>query len=295
MDARFAYVFNRYLLYFTGKILQCLIFLPQFDDYILYAQSDKIKKMLNSQHEGRRTESWKDNISFTLIEPREPGNIGASARAIESMGFQRLELVKPMEFLTEEARQMACNSIRILEDAKVHPNFEEAIKDKNLIIGTTRRLGRQRGLILPLKDSIKRIITAAKKNKIAILFGRERNGLTNQEVEKCGFMMTIPADPRSPSLNLAQSVLLVAYELGRNSYKANSPALATHKEIENLYAQVHSTLKLLGYIPRGDRDIETKIMRNIKHLVGRTGLTDWELKMIRGICAQIEKRIRNHR
>jgi TrmH family RNA methyltransferase len=251
--------------------------------------------MLSSQQEGCRIESWKDNISFMLIEPREPGNIGASARAMESMGFQKLELVKSMEFLTEEARQMACNSIRILENAKVHINFKEAIRDKNLIIGTTRRLGRQRGLILPLKDSIKRIITAAKKNKIAILFGRERNGLTNHEVEKCGFMMTVPADPRSPSLNLAQSVLLVAYELSQNSYETNSPDLVTHKEIENLYGKVHSTLKLLGYIPRGDRDIETKIMRNIKHLVGRAGLTDWELKMIHGMCAQIEKKIRNRR
>jgi TrmH family RNA methyltransferase len=238
-----------------------------------------------------KMESWKDNISFILIEPREPGNIGASARAMESMGFEKLELVKPVKFLTEEARQMACNSIDILENAKVHVNFKDAITDKNLIIGTTRRLGRQRGLILPLKDCVRRITTAARKNKIAILFGRERNGLTNQEVEKCGLMMTIPADPRSPSLNLAQSVLLVAYELSQKTYKMDSPALISHEEIERLYRQVQSALKLLEYIPRGDRDIESKIMRNIKHLIGRAGLTEWELKMIYSICSRIEKKI----
>ncbi len=130
--------------------------------------------------------SWKDNISFILIEPKEPGNIGASARAMKNMGFKNLELVNPVEFLAEEARRMAYNEVEVLEKATVYSSFRDAIKDKNLIIGTTRRLGKRRGLILPLKDGIKRVITAARKNKIAILFGRKDKGLTNQEVEECG-------------------------------------------------------------------------------------------------------------
>ncbi len=77
-------------------------------------------------------------------------------------------------------------------------------------------------MILPLRDSVKRIISSAKKNKVAILFGREKNGLTNEEVDKCGFLITIPANPYAPSLNLAQSIMLVAYEIGYKNYSAVS-------------------------------------------------------------------------
>jgi len=236
-------------------------------------------------------ENWKDNIHFILVEPKEAGNIGASARAMKNMGFKNLELINPVEFLNDEGRRMACNDVDVLEKAKVHKNFGDAIKDKGIVIGATRRLGKRRGLILPVKDGLKRAITAAKKNKVAILFGRESKGLSNKEVEECGFMITIPADPLSPSLNLAQSVLLVAYELGQKTYKATSPELVKRAELETLYSHIQATLKLLDYIPRGNRDLETRIMRNLKHLFGRAGLTDWELRMIYGICSQVEKKI----
>jgi TrmH family RNA methyltransferase len=236
--------------------------------------------------------SWKDNISFILVEPREPGNVGASARALKNMGFNNLELVNPGNFLTEEARQMACNAADILEKAKIYSKFKDALKDKNLIIGTTRRLGRQRGLLTPLKESIKRIIISAKRNNVAILFGRERNGLNNHEVEKCDFLVTIPADPSFPSLNLAQSVLIAAYELCRKTYKTELPLFVNHDEREKLYEHIRNTLKLLEYVPRGDRDIDAKIMKNIKQIVGRAGLTEWELGMLHGICTQVERRLK---
>jgi len=235
---------------------------------------------------------WKENISFILVEPKEPGNIGAAARAIKNMGFKNLELVNPARFITDESKRMACNALDILKHAKAYSDFKEAVQQKALIIGTTRRLGKRRGLILPLRDGVKRAIEAAQKNKIAILFGSEEKGLTNKEVDECGFLLTIPSDPSAPSLNLAQSVLLVAYELSRETYKTTAPVLSTHEELERLYDRIRSTLLLLEYIPRGDRDLEKAIMRNIKHLIGRAGLTDWELKMLHGICSQIEKRIR---
>lgn len=235
--------------------------------------------------------SWKDNISFVLIEPKEPGNIGASARAMKNMGFMNLELVHPGYFFAAEAKQMACQGLEVIEKAKIHKRFDDALVDKSLIVGTTRRLGKRRGLIIPLEDSVKRIIAAAKKNKVAILFGRERNGLTNKEVEKCGLLITIPADPETPSLNLAQSVMLVAYELSRKTCKTEPPVLVKQKELEYLYTRILATLRLLEYIPRGDRDLETKIMRNLKHLIGRAGLTEWELNLIYGICTQVERKI----
>ena len=237
-------------------------------------------------------QAWKDNISFVLIEPKEPGNIGASARAMKNMGFRNLELVKPADHLSEEARQMACQGTDVLENAKVYPTFGAAIRGKQFIVGTTRRTGRTRGMIVPVKESIRKIIRTAGKNKIAILFGRERNGLTNKEVEQCGFLITIPSDPSSPSLNLAQSVLLVAYELGQKTYKSVSPEFVTHEALEDLNRHIRATLRILDYAPRGDSDIEKTIMRNLKHLIGRAGLTEWELKMIHGLCTQVEKRIK---
>ena len=237
--------------------------------------------------------NWKDNISFILVEPKAPGNVGASARAMKNMGFTNLELVYPGYFFASEAKQMACQGVEILEKARIHERLEDALVDKNLIVGATRRLGKRRGLIIQLEDSVKRIITSARKNKVAILFGRERTGLTNQEVEKCGFLITIPADASFSSFNLAQSVLLVAYELSRKTYKTEVPALVKHEELDLLYKKIQSTLELLEYIPRGDRDLEKKIVRNLKHLIGRAGLTDWELKMLQGICSQIERKMKD--
>ena len=238
-----------------------------------------------------KTASWKDNISFILVEPREPGNIGASARAMKNMGFTHLELVKPLSFVTDEAKRMACNAFDILARAKTYGNLDEALQAKTLVVGTTRRLGRTRGLILPLEEGIKKVISSAKKNRVAILFGREDKGLNNREVEECGFLITIPSDPSSPSLNLAQSVLLVAYELGRKTYRGQFPRAVTRAELEMLHQHIHDTLKLLEYIPRGNRDLETRIMRNLRHLIDRAGLTDWELNMLHGICGQIEKKV----
>jgi TrmH family RNA methyltransferase len=212
---------------------------------------------------------------------------------MKNMGFTNLELVYPGYFFASEAKQMACQGVEILEKARIHERLEDALVDKNLIVGTTRRLGKRRGLIIPLEDSVKRIITSARKNKVAILFGRERTGLTNQEVEKCGFLITIPADASFSSFNLAQSVLLVAYELSRKTYKPEVPALVKHEELDLLYKKIQSTLELLEYIPRGDRELEKKIMRNLKHLIGRAGLTDWELKMLQGICSQIERKMKD--
>ena len=235
---------------------------------------------------------WKDNVFFVLVEPKEAGNIGASARAMKNMGFKNLEVVTRRNFLTDESRRMACNAADVLESAVVHASFKGAIRGKNIIIGTTRRTGKRRGLILPLKEGIKKAVSASKKNKIAIVFGREDKGLNNREVEECGFLITIPANSLSASLNLSQSVLLVAYELSQKTYKAEFPELARQKEIDSLYRRIRSTLRLLEYIPRGSNDLEMKIMRNLKRLIGRAWLTEWELKMFYGMCSQVEKKVR---
>lgn len=257
---------------------------------------------------------WKNNICFVLVEPKEPGNIGASARAMKNMGFLDLCLVNPPPQMTEEGRWFARNAHDVLDSAKICATFEESIRDKSIIVGTTRRIGKRRGLIFPVEQGVKRIFDIASGgNKIAILFGREARGLFNEEVEECGFMLTIPSSKIQPSLNLSQAVLITAYELSKVEFKApegegqiygstqphplypspypSSAALAAHEDIRALYKRISRALELLDYIPKGDRNLEKKILANLKHFIGRAGLTEWELKMLYGLCWQVEKKI----
>ncbi len=236
----------------------------------------------------------KDNIYFVLVEPREKGNIGASARALKNMGFKNLVLVNPPQGYAEKKSEdfwLACHATDLLQEAIVCKNLPEALKDKQFVVGTTRRTGKKRGLILPVKEAVKEIKKAAQQNKVAILFGREDRGLTNEEVLECGLLAYIPTSEEAPSLNLAQAVLLMAYELSQGEFPEPCPEYAPHEEVEALIGHIRKVLKLLEYIPRGDRDMEERIIRNLKHLLGRTGLTPWELRMLHGICSQIEKKL----
>ncbi len=285
-------------------------------------------------------ENWKDNVSFVLVEPKESGNIGASARAIKNMGFMNLCMVNPPSQLTDEARWFACNALDVLETARSYPDFKSAIADKSIVVGTSRRTGKRRGMILPLEQGARKIIEKAKAGKVAILFGREAKGLLNEEVDECGLLLTIPTSKEHRSLNLSQAVMIVAYELLKAGYEEKAKGeehgeaakgeglkakgetdskgkrrrvrgenqkpsprmfesgefgtqLVSYEEISTLYNRMTETLKLLEYIPRGDRDLEAKIMQNLKHFIARAGLTDWELNMIHGILTQIEKKVKN--
>lgn len=241
------------------------------------------------------TVNWKDNIYFVLVEPKEPGNIGASARAIKNMGFKNLCLVSPKNILTDESRWLAHNALNVLESAVIYSSLQDAISDKAIVAGTTRRIGKRRGVILPVAEGVERLYITAKNNKIAILFGREDKGLFNEEIECCGLLLTIPASSEQPSLNLAQAVLIVAYELSKIELacKANANEnifLVEQTELNVLYERIIQCLFLLGYSPKVDQHLEKKIMQNLKHFFGRAGLTNWELKMLHGICSQIIER-----
>jgi TrmH family RNA methyltransferase len=212
------------------------------------------------------------------------------------MGFRRLALVNPAP-MTDEARWMAHNSLDIMRKASIHETLADAVKDKAIIVGTTRRKGKRRGLIFNADEGACKIRELACKNRVAILFGREDRGLLNEEVEECGFLLSIPADPEQPSLNLAQAVLIIAYELSRAEYRGaaavgRTEPLISHQELINLYSRISETLKQLEYIPAGDRDLEKKMMMNLKHFIGRAGITEWEMNMLHGICTRIERKLR---
>ncbi|HBH62890.1 MAG TPA: hypothetical protein DDX85_14375 [Nitrospiraceae bacterium] len=249
---------------------------------------------------------WKDNVYFTLVEPREPGNIGACARAIKNMDFKKLCLVNPPALMTDEAQWFARNSLDVLDSAETRGSVHDAIRDKHYVVGTSRRRGKRRGAFLPVEEGARRIFEIAHTNKVAVLFGREDRGLFNEEVEECAFLMTIPANKKQPSLNLAQAVMIIAYEISKAGMKggkdtdrhteerlltATPPKMACQDELVLLYERLENALRLIEYIPPNDKIVRRKIMQNLKHCLGRAGLTDWEFNMFHGICKRIEQKM----
>lgn len=232
---------------------------------------------------------WKNNVSFILVEPKEPGNIGSAARAIKNMGFKNLELVNPADYHSAETRGFAHQSMDILKRARIYDSLGDAIRDKSIVVGTTRRTGKIRGLMYPFQELVRRIPALAKGNKVAFVFGREDRGLTNEEIRQCGYLTTIPSDKAQPSLNLAQAVLIVAYEISQIRRVSGAEKLLSREELAPLFERINHAIKLLGYQPRGSRDLEKSIMKNIRNILGRSGLTDWEARMIVGLCSRSEE------
>lgn len=232
---------------------------------------------------------WQDNVSFVLIETMESGNIGASARALKNLGFSRLELVSPIKFPSEEAGWFAHGAEDLLSHTRVHSDLTSALKGKSVVIGTTRRPGRKRGLVYPVRKAVKQIRSLSQHNHIALLFGREDRGLTNEETAACSLMISIPASPEHPSFNLAQAVLLIAYELSYGDHPdAPSPAVISSEEFSSLFERIKKVMKMAGYRAKGIRHTEEHIMTQLRRLIARAGITEKEARMLHGIISQIQ-------
>jgi tRNA C32,U32 (ribose-2'-O)-methylase TrmJ len=208
---------------------------------------------------------WKNNVHFVLVEPEEAGNVGASARALKNMGFGNLALVNPPA-LTDEARWFAHLALDVLDGATVHHTLKDAIKDMHLVMGTTRRKGKKRGVFRNIEEGMEDVASL------------------------------IPANPEHPSLNLSHAVMVVAYELSRAGLRlTGSPATekdpVTHGELDTLYGRFSRALKLLDFPRRGSRDPAASTLRQLRHVIGRADITRQELDMFHGMCSQIEKRL----
>ncbi len=239
---------------------------------------------------------WKRDVHFVLVEPRESGNIGATARAMKNMGFKHLRLVKPPEVLKDEARWFARGALDVLDGARTYGTIEDALRDISFVVCTTRRKGRRRGVFLPIEEGAEKIREFALSGRTAVLFGREQRGLYNEELDFCGFMLSIPVQKEQPSLNLAQAVLITAYELSRAGRepraKAEKGVYASREEIAALEDSISGVLSLLGYGVQGSRDIKKIAMTNLRRFVARAGLMRSELKTLQGLYARIERKLR---
>lgn len=199
----------------------------------------------------------RENINFILVEPKHPGNIGASARALKTMGFKNLILVNPVDFKVPEAKFMAHASGDLLKNIKTENTLKEALKKINFVIATTQR---NRGYHLPFytpKELADKIIPISQNNKLALVFGREDSGLTNEELRACHVTSTIPANVRHPSLNLSQSVMIYCYELFNTSFEVEKKYYwkhASYQEIEGVFEHLCNSLKNINFIPKDNWD-----------------------------------------
>jgi TrmH family RNA methyltransferase len=195
----------------------------------------------------------RENISFILLEPQYPGNIGAAARALKTMGFQSLVLINPGDFHAPEAKWMAHASEDILNDLIIKDSLKKVVVDFKLVIATTQRT---REFHLPFftpPELARKIIPISQNNKIAIVFGREHSGLTNDELRLCHISSTIPASVKHPSLNLAQAVMIYCYEFYNQSFEAEkkySWKYASYNEIESVFEHLRKSLTQVNFKPK---------------------------------------------
>lgn len=188
-------------------------------------------------------------ISFILVEPSTPENVGASARAIKTMGFQNLLLINPCDHLSDPARWLAHGSGEILENAKVFSSLADAVSCFDFIIGTTaknRSVKNDYHFLHQLPGLLKSKGNAVKK--VAVVFGREESGLRNEELKLCHVVTTVPMKTTFPSLNLAQAVMLYAWELSKVEMTVSAATSAKEDEsFRSLYGKVEFLLKETGF------------------------------------------------
>jgi tRNA/rRNA methyltransferase len=242
-----------------------------------------------------------DRIRFVLVEPSHPGNIGAAARAIRTMGFGRLAVVAPREpgFRDHpEALAFATHAADVLRAATVHPSLPQALDGVRLsfaMTGYARQFGPP---LVGLREAAARASAHAAREPgdIAFVFGGERNGLANEDVERCGACCAIAADAQAASLNLAQAVQVAAYECRLAlAGDAIDPRLAPfaaeppagHRHLEAMFVHLEQALVELGYL---DPAQPKRLMSRLRRLLARAQPTDTEVDILRGIAAAIIRR-----
>lgn len=229
-----------------------------------------------------------DSLAIVLHRPRYPENIGAAARAMHNMGLGELIVVAPRNCDLTRILKMATHAaVEIVEQMQVFDTLKEALSEFNYVIGTTARLGKQRRVIATPSKLVQKLISISQKNHIAMLFGPEDKGLSNEEIRHCHILATIPTAEFS-SLNLAQAVMIMCYEIflaGTEEEIESLPRLATRHELDGMYDQLKDILVRINYINPENPDYW---MNRVRQFLTRMQLRAREVSIIRGVCRQID-------
>ena len=228
------------------------------------------------------------NFSIVLSHPKIPENIGAAARAACNMGIGGLIVVAPDDPDVEKMLKMATHTAaHFIREMKVYSGLKEALASFSYIVGSSARTGRGRRSILTPREVAPLLVQKADQNKIALVFGTEDKGLTNAEISLCHQLVKIPTAEFS-SLNLAQAVMIVCYEIFLANFKPQQkdiPRLANSQELELMYEKVKETLIKISFIHPSNPD---HWMMNVRRFCSRIGLSKNEVNFLMGVCRQIE-------
>lgn len=236
-----------------------------------------------------------DRIRIVLMQTSHPGNIGSVARAMKTMGLSRLYLVAPLHFPHDKANEMASGALDLLESAIVVENLDDAIADCSLVIGSSARMRAIPWPLLNPREMAEKIKKEPVDSEIAILFGREQSGLTNEELQRCHLHIHIPANPEYSSLNIAAAVQVITYELRMMNFNSTSEEqtwdyrLATTDEMEKFFHHLQEVLIQINFLklhaPR-------KLMTRLRRLFFRTRLDVMEMNILRGMLTSIQEKIK---
>ncbi len=230
-------------------------------------------------------------VRVVLVRTTHPGNVGAAARAMRTMGITRLVLVDPKRLPDPEATAMAAGADAVLASAQVVGSLRQALAGCALAVGLSARPRAFAGRVLPVRDAALEAARGAAAGDVALVFGTEMSGLSNDELAQCAIAATIPADPGYASLNLAAAVQVAAYEMrmavGAGSvWSAPRFREATHDEVEALYAHARATLTAMRFL---DPAHPKRLLPRLRRLFGRAGLEREEVNILRGILARVDQ------
>jgi len=230
------------------------------------------------------------NMRIVLVRPQGMMNIGSVARAMKNVGLWELALVDPAgPPLHPDARVMAVRAHDILGDALIFSRLADAIADCTWVIGTTRRRGKGREGVIDSRQLGSEISEIMQQNKVAVVFGPEDRGLTNRDLDLCQCLVTIPTHEDYGSLNLAQSVMIICYELFLAVHHREASfqirRMAPSEELEGMYRHMEETLMCIGFL---DRNNPKRMMAALRRIFSRARLSPREVKILRGICRQAQ-------
>jgi len=231
------------------------------------------------------------SIRIVLTRVSHPGNIGSAARAMKTMGLERLCLVAPERFPATEATVMAAGADDVLDRAEVFPDVRSAVADCGLVVGTTARGRHLPWRIVEPREAAAEVAAAAESSNVAVLFGAERTGLTNDEIELCQCLLTIPTGSSYGSLNLAMAVQIVAYEIllatrsAANDSERRGIPLASAVEMERFYGHLE---RVLDEIDFHDRTGEGHLMARLRRFFNRAVPDQNEINILRGILTSVQ-------
>ncbi|WP_150465874.1 RNA methyltransferase [Francisella sp. SYW-2] len=238
-----------------------------------------------------------NNIRIVLVEPSHSGNVGSTARAMLNMGLTNLWLVNPKKGIDDEAIALSCHATEVVKNARIVPNLQEALDGIDYVVGTSARVRRVSLPIEPIYKVATNILNKIQKSdeKIAILFGRERTGLLNEELLMSNVHAYIPSNEGYTSLNLAQAVQLVAYEIYKQAVEINDlkevpeythlHKKASVKELQGLYQHLEDNMLQSGFL---DRDKPGHVMDKVRRLFQRSELESQEVNILRGFLTSLD-------